>query len=84
MPCAHDDKQTVLQLRAMSETSVLITPCGGTGTVLTFLQPGATAIVMNYWLPSISASMQMESLYYWHAPLVLVLLPCPGAPAQPA
>lgn len=55
----------MVQLRAMSETSVLITPCGGTGTVLMFLQPGATAIVMNYWLPSINASMQMESLYYW-------------------
>ena len=51
-----------MQLRAMSRTSVLITPCGGTGTVLTFLQPGATAIVMNYWLPHANTSTQMEAL----------------------
>lgn len=37
------------QLEAMSRTDILITPCGGVGTVLTFLPPGATAIVMNYW-----------------------------------
>ena len=46
---------------------MLITPCGGTGTVLTFLQPGATAIIMNYYLPSANSSTQMESLYYWCA-----------------
>ena len=61
----------MVQLRAMSETSVLITPCGGTGTVLTFLPPGATAIVMNYWVPAHNASVQMESLYYWVNPALL-------------
>ena len=33
--------------------------------MLTFLRPGATAIVMNYWLPGKNTSTQMESLYYW-------------------
>ena len=55
----------VVQLRAMAETRILITPCGGTGTVLTFLPHGATAIIMNYWVPARNASVQMESLYYW-------------------
>lgn len=30
--------------------------------MLTFLQPGATAIVMNYWLPQANTSTQMEAL----------------------
>lgn len=28
----------------MSDTSILITPCGGLATVLTFLRPGATGL----------------------------------------
>ena len=54
------------QLEVMSKTSILITPCGGTGTVLTFLQPGATAIVMNYWHDFKGISVQMEAIYYWN------------------
>ena len=50
----------------MSRTSVLITPCGGAGTVLTFLQPDATAIVMNYWNEPSNSSEQMENIYYWN------------------
>ena len=56
----------MLQLEEMSKTSVLITPCGGTGTVLTFLQPGATAIVMNFWHTERNMSEQMENIYYWN------------------
>ena len=52
----------------MAKTSVLITPCGGTGTVLTFLQPGSTAIVFNYWQDLKNISVQMESIYYWYDP----------------
>lgn len=55
-----------MQLEVMSHTSVLLTPCGGTGTVLTFLQPGSTAIVFNYWQNVMNKSVQMESLYYWN------------------
>ena len=55
-----------MQLEVMSATSVLITPCGGVGTVLTFLQPGATAIVMNYWQNVANTSIQMEAIYYWN------------------
>lgn len=55
-----------LQLQAMSKTSILITPCGGTGTVLTFLPPGASAVVMNFWQSVAGRSEQMESLYYWN------------------
>jgi len=55
-----------LQLQTMSKTSILITPCGGTGTILTFLPPGASAIVMNYWQSVAGRSEQMESLYYWN------------------
>ena len=50
----------------MSRTDILITPCGGVGTVLTFLPPGATAIVMNYWHTTLQASVQMERNYYWN------------------
>ena len=46
----------------MSRTSILITPCGGIGTTLTFLRPNAKAIVMNYWLPQANTSVQMESM----------------------
>lgn len=56
----------LVQLKIMSQTSILITPCGGTGTVLAFLQPGSTAIVFNYWLTVKTTSIQMESLYYWN------------------
>ena len=55
-----------LQLEAMSRTDILITPCGGVGTVLTFLPPGATAIVMNYWHTTLQTSVQMERNYYWN------------------
>ncbi|KAL3163114.1 hypothetical protein ABBQ32_009529 [Trebouxia sp. C0010 RCD-2024] len=54
------------QLEAMSRTDILITPCGGVGTVLTFLPPGATAIVMNYWQTTAQTSVQMERNYYWN------------------
>ncbi|KAL0030947.1 hypothetical protein WJX79_003275 [Trebouxia sp. C0005] len=54
------------QLEAMSRTDILITPCGGVGTVLTFLPVGATAIVMNYWHTTLQTSVQMERNYYWN------------------
>jgi hypothetical protein len=50
----------------MSRTDILITPCGGVGTVLTFLPVGATAIVMNYWHTTLQTSVQMERNYYWN------------------
>lgn len=55
-----------MQLQAMAKTDILITPCGGTGTVLLFLPPGATAIVMNYWDNVSIKSVQMEAIYYWN------------------
>ena len=60
------DKSVLLQLETMSMTDILITPCGGIGTVLMFLRPGATAIVMNYWNNVAEKSVQMESIYYWN------------------
>ena len=56
----------LLQLETMSRTDILITPCGGVGTVLMFLRPGATAIAMNYWNNVAEKSVQMESIYYWN------------------
>lgn len=35
-------------------------------TVLMFLPPRATAIVMNYWQSVSNKSMQMETIYYWN------------------
>ena len=55
-----------MQLEAMSRTDILITPAGGTSTVLVFLPPGATAIVMSYWNNVDEKSVQMESIYYWN------------------
>lgn len=52
------------QVRLMSETSILVTPCGGLATVLTFLRPGATAIAMNYWSTLRNRSAQLEDIYY--------------------
>lgn len=60
----------VVQLEAMAKTAILITPCGGTGTVLTFLPPGATAIIFNYWHDIKEVSVQMESIYYWYAAML--------------
>jgi hypothetical protein len=53
-----------MQVKLMSETSILITPCGGLGTVLTFLRPWATAIVMNYFDTRRNRSLQLERTYY--------------------
>ena len=64
--CCCDEEMHGPQLEIMSGTSVLITPCGGTGTVLTFLQPGATAIIMNYWQSVRKTRVQMEAIYYWN------------------
>lgn len=60
----------IVQLEAMAKTAILITPCGGTGTVLTFLPPGATAIIFNYWHDIREVSVQMESIYYWYASML--------------
>lgn len=48
----------------MSDTSILVTPCGGLATVLAFMRPGATAIAMNYWHTLHNRSMQLENNYY--------------------
>ncbi|EIE23246.1 hypothetical protein COCSUDRAFT_63602 [Coccomyxa subellipsoidea C-169] len=52
------------QLELMASTTVLITPCGGLGTVSVFLPPGGTAIVMNYYNTARNTSTQMENIYY--------------------
>lgn len=51
----------------MSDTSILITPCGGLATVLTFLRPAATAIAFNYWQTIQQRSLQLEDNYYRQA-----------------
>ena len=50
-----------MQLAAMSKTSILIAPGGGISAVLMFLQPGATAIVLNYWQPDLGTSIQLDA-----------------------
>lgn len=50
----------------MSKTDILITPAGGTSSVLLFLQPGATAIVMNYWDDATEKSVQIDVQNYWN------------------
>lgn len=50
----------------MSRTDILITPAGGTSTVLLFLPPGATAIVMNYWDDVAGKSVQLDAQNYWN------------------
>ena len=50
----------------MSRTDILITPAGGTSSVLLFLPPGATAIVMNYWDNVAKKSVQMDAINYWN------------------
>ena len=56
-----------VQLMLMSATSVLITPSGGLGTVLMFLQPGASAIVFNFYQDHSKHTEQQENIYYWCA-----------------
>ncbi|EFN58307.1 hypothetical protein CHLNCDRAFT_142310 [Chlorella variabilis] len=53
-------------VQLMADTSILITPCGGLATVLTFLPPQSTAIVLNYWNTLLNRSLQMEDNYYQH------------------
>ena len=53
-----------LQVKLMSESSVLVTPCGGLATVLTFMRPGASAVAMNYWHTLQGRSLQLEDPYY--------------------
>ena len=67
-----------LQLDLMSRTSVLITPSGGLGTVAMFLQPGATAVVFNFWADTRNTSENQENIMSWWAWLLasaLCLLP---------
>lgn len=52
------------QVKLMSDTSILVTPCGGLATVLAFMRPGATAIAMNFWHTLYNRSMQLENNYY--------------------
>ena len=52
------------QVKLMSDTSILVTPCGGLATVLTFLRPGAAAIAMNFWHSVQQRSLQLEDNYY--------------------
>ena len=50
----------------MSRTDILITPAGGTGTMLIFLPSGATAVVMNYWDNVAEKSVQMDAINFWN------------------
>ncbi|KAL4442053.1 hypothetical protein ABPG77_011314 [Micractinium sp. CCAP 211/92] len=62
----HPDMTMPEQVKLMSDTSILVTPCGGLATVLAFMRPGATAIAMNYWHTLHNRSMQLENNYYQH------------------
>ncbi|GAB4817394.1 hypothetical protein N2152v2_004440 [Parachlorella kessleri] len=48
----------------MSNTSILVSPCGGIATVLAFMRPESTAIVMNYWDTVLKRSVNMENAFY--------------------
>lgn len=50
----------------MSRTSVLIAPSGGLAAIALFLQPGATAIVPNYWVVALNTSEQQENIQFWN------------------
>ncbi|KAI7839288.1 hypothetical protein COHA_006986 [Chlorella ohadii] len=58
------DMTVTEQVKLMSDTSILVTPCGGLATVLTFLRPGAAAIAMNFWHSVQQRSLQLEDNYY--------------------
>lgn len=60
----HPNLTMAEQVELMSETSILISPCGGLATVLAFLRPGATAIVMNFWHTHLNRSVMMEDAFY--------------------
>jgi hypothetical protein len=47
-----------LQVEMMSNTTILISPCGGIATVLAFLQPEATGLVALLPLPAGSGLMR--------------------------
>lgn len=54
------------QAELMSESSILISPCGGIATSLVFLRPGSTAILFNYFHTLRNRSVQMEDVFYKH------------------
>jgi len=60
----HPDLTMAEQVELMSQTSILISPCGGLATVLSFLRPGSTAIVMNFWHTHLNRSVMMEDAFY--------------------
>ena len=45
---------------------MLITPTGGLAAIALFLQPGATAIVHNYWVVGRNMSEQLENIQAWN------------------
>ena len=63
-------KERPSQLDLMSNTSLLITPSGGLGTVSMFLQPGATALVFNFWADTRGTSEQQENIMSWNVEYV--------------
>lgn len=58
----HVSRGVCLQVEILAATTILITPCGGLGTVSVFLPPGATAIVMNYYNTAKKTSTQVTHL----------------------
>lgn len=63
---SSDNTEACVQLELMSQTSVLITPSGGLGTVAFFLQPGATSIMPNHWVVATNTSEQQENYNAWN------------------
>ncbi|KAL4439224.1 hypothetical protein ABPG77_004126 [Micractinium sp. CCAP 211/92] len=60
----HPNLTMAEQVQLMSETNILISPCGGLATVLAFMRPGSTAIVMNFWHTHMNRSVMMEQQFY--------------------
>ena len=53
-----------MQVKLMSDTSVLVTPGGGLAAMLNFLRPSATAIPLMYWNTITNTSSSLDLKYY--------------------
>ena len=62
----------LLQMQAISTTTVLITSAHDMADLLTFMQPKTTAIVFNHWQTAKNTSMQSRGIYYWNVEFLTI------------
>lgn len=62
----------LLQMQAVSRSSILITSAHDMADLLTFMQPKTTAIIFNHWQSAKNTSMQSRGIYHWNVEFLTI------------